>query len=281
MSWKPVKLNLPLRQTRSLSPKKPTHLEPLRTSHQVRAAYLRRQDMISTPTGVFTFQRGRAQHDLPRTSTSSPQPSPDTPHYQPEQSPDIGSEPGWSSTFTDHLDLPTSDTVSKISKAQKQWIKWTSVIVPSPVQPYLRLLRITNSLRDLHHDQVIDCTCGRLNLRQMTVTCLHFDSAHIFILIYKVPINFCFPALKEETITTCQCSTAPQVLLARGFFPCTPVAPSLAVDIKLLEFARLQFLHLVPNTTGWCDATESFLNALSFKLTTRVCLKLLHVLMFH
>lgn len=80
--------------------------------------------------------------------------------------------------------------------------------------------------------------------------------------------------LREETIHPCQCSSAPQALLSRGFFPCSPVAPSLAVDIKLLEFARLQFLHLVLNTTGWCEAMESFLNRLSSKPTTRVCILL-------
>lgn len=92
-------------------------------------------------------------------------------------------------------------------------------------------------------------------------------SAHPF----SAPVAyFDFLALKEHTITTCHCSTAPHVLLALGYFACSPVAPTLAVDLKLLEFARLQFLHLVPNTTGWCDAMESFLSGLFFKLTTRV-----------
>lgn len=51
---------------------------------------------------------------------------------------------------------------------------------------------------------------------------------------------------------------------------CSPTHPTLAVDVKLLEFARLQFLHMVPNTTGWCAALEGFLNTLGFKLQTRV-----------
>lgn len=50
----------------------------------------------------------------------------------------------------------------------------------------------------------------------------------------------------------------------------SPTHPTLAVDIKLLEYARLQFLHMVPNTTGWCGALEAFLNSLGFKLETRV-----------
>lgn len=50
----------------------------------------------------------------------------------------------------------------------------------------------------------------------------------------------------------------------------SPTHPTLAVDIKLLEFARLQFLNMVPNTTGWCAALEAFLTSLGFKLQTRV-----------
>lgn len=182
-------------------------------------------------------------------------------------------KPGWSSTFSDVIHVPTSNLTVNVSKAQKQWVKWTTTVIPSLLQPYLWLLRTTQSLHNLAHDQEVPCTCGRLNLRKMTVICLHFDGT-LFSSTAKQHslVNCSLLALKEETILTYHCSPALLVLLACSLFPCTPVAPSLAVDIKLLEFTQLQFLHLVPNTTGWCDATKSFLNALSFKLTTRVCL---------
>lgn len=50
----------------------------------------------------------------------------------------------------------------------------------------------------------------------------------------------------------------------------SPTHPTLAIDIKLLECARMQFLHMVPNTTGWCAALETCLSSLGFKLQTRV-----------
>lgn len=180
MSWKPKKINLPKRQTRSLSPQKPAHLQPLHTSHEVRSAYLRGHDTVSTPTGVFAFQRGRATPDhlqpTPPTAASDSAGRP----FQPEarSSPPPGfltSEPGWSSTFSDPIGAPNSNTTIKASKAQKQWTKWTTTIIPSLLQPYLRLLRTTQSLRHLSHDTEVQCTCGRLNLRMMTVTCLSFD----------------------------------------------------------------------------------------------------------
>lgn len=48
----------------------------------------------------------------------------------------------------------------------------------------------------------------------------------------------------------------------------------LAVDLKLLEFARLQFLTMVPNLSGWCEAMELHLKGLSFKFVAQVRLVL-------
>lgn len=53
MSWKPIHTGLLLRETRSLSPQKRNNLQPVPTSHKVCAAYLRRQDTVVTPGGVF------------------------------------------------------------------------------------------------------------------------------------------------------------------------------------------------------------------------------------
>lgn len=68
----------------------------------------------------------------------------------------------------------------------------------------------------------------------------------------------------------CRCKPVPDQLLAEGLFPCAPTAPTLAVDLKLLEFARLQFLTMVPNLTGWCEAMELHLKGLSFKFVAKV-----------
>lgn len=71
-------------------------------------------------------------------------------------------------------------------------------------------------------------------------------------------------------LTTCECTPAPAGLLARGLMACSPTHPTLAIDVKLLELARLQFLHMAPNASGWCAALESFLSSLGYKLQTRV-----------
>ncbi|KAF7965098.1 hypothetical protein HWV62_45723, partial [Athelia sp. TMB] len=84
----------------------------------------------------------------------------------------------------------------------------------------------------------------------------------------RAPTCVYFDKLTQITISTCQCISAPRALLARGLFACSPTQPTLAIDIKLLEFGRVQFLHMAPNATGWCSALEVFLKSLGYKLQT-------------
>jgi hypothetical protein len=59
-------------------------------------------------------------------------------------------------------------------------------------------------------------------------------------------------------------------LLSCGYFPCAPLAPTLAVDLKILEFVRELFVRMPPNTTSWCETLEAFLGSQGYKLKTRV-----------
>jgi hypothetical protein len=79
-----------------------------------------------------------------------------------------------------------------------------------------------------------------------------------------------FSELKVIEIHACQCSPAALQLLSCGYFPCAPIAPTLAVDLKMLEFVRELFVRMPPNTTAWCEPLEAFLRNCAYKLTTRV-----------
>ncbi|KZP07905.1 hypothetical protein FIBSPDRAFT_674779, partial [Athelia psychrophila] len=136
-----------------------------------------------------------------------------------------------------------------------QFIKWTKVVIPSLIQPCLALSRRTETLAAVDRKYSLPCTCDQTNARLLTVTCVYFDS------------------LNEIKLPTCYCTPAPAALLARGLMASSPTHPTLAVDIKLLEFARMQFLHMVPNTTGWCAALEACMTSLGFKLQTRDTLR--------
>lgn len=71
-------------------------------------------------------------------------------------------------------------------------------------------------------------------------------------------------------IPICACRPAPQQLLSRGLFGCTPTAPTLAVDLNVLDFAAELYVRVAPNMSAWSDALEAFLNRRQFKLRTAV-----------
>ncbi|TRM61199.1 hypothetical protein BD626DRAFT_406076, partial [Schizophyllum amplum] len=67
--------------------------------------------------------------------------------------------------------------------------------------------------------------------------------------------------VSRVTVNACECRPAARQLVEIGLFPCAPHRPTLAVDLNVLDFVRLLFLHVSPNVTAWCKATELFLMA--------------------
>ncbi|KAG1880686.1 hypothetical protein C8R48DRAFT_744865 [Suillus tomentosus] len=67
----------------------------------------------------------------------------------------------------------------------------------------------------------------------------------------------------------CPYFPVPLQLLCCGLFPCTPIAPSLVVDLRVLEFVHLLFVCQSPNQTVWCDAVEPFLDGMRYKLSCK------------
>ena len=66
----------------------------------------------------------------------------------------------------------------------------------------------------------------------------------------------------------CSCSACLQ-LLAMGLFPASPLRPTLAVDLNMLDYVNELFVRSPPNTTAWCDSLEAFLGSRSYKLESR------------
>lgn len=67
----------------------------------------------------------------------------------------------------------------------------------------------------------------------------------------------------------CSCA-APLYLLRLGLFPCSPVRPTLAVDLQMLEYVQELFVRSPPNITAWCDSLEAFLGKRNYKTKTKV-----------
>ena len=83
----------------------------------------------------------------------------------------------------------------------------------------------------------------------------------------------CFKGLVSVRLCPCVCTPLPVNLVACGLFPCTPIRPSIAVDISFLQFVREVFLRFAPNTTAMSEALEAFLNLRRYKPQTKVSLR--------
>ncbi|KDR66151.1 hypothetical protein GALMADRAFT_44200, partial [Galerina marginata CBS 339.88] len=138
-------------------------------------------------------------------------------------------------------------------KRQKQWQKWSQVIIPMMLGPYVTLLQETQSLRNMSvvRSRVLCDGCDHGSL--LEVSSIYFDSI--------------------KKILICTCKEPALQLLSLGLFPCAPTRPTLAVDLGMLEFVRNLSMNAAPNTTAWCETLESFLSARQFKLTTRDTLR--------
>ncbi|KAG2158717.1 uncharacterized protein EDB93DRAFT_1237960 [Suillus bovinus] len=147
---------------------------------------------------------------------------------------------------------PPSKPSTFSQKRANQWRRWSEDVIPCMIVPYLSYIQETVSLHHTNMPAIRHWTDGEYGTGGRThsikVACVFFD------------------AFEEITIIACPCLPAPLQLLHCRFFPCTPVAPSLAVDLQLLEFVHLRFLHRSPNQTAWCDALETFLDGMKYKL---------------
>ncbi|KAG2028560.1 hypothetical protein BDR03DRAFT_838001, partial [Suillus americanus] len=126
-------------------------------------------------------------------------------------------------------------------KKFNQWQRWSNEVIPSLIGPYLTYQYKSSSLRHqpaLQNDPV-ECTAS-CHRRTLEMTCVFFN--------YLEVLN----------IDCCPCAPAPLQLLKLGLFACAPIAPSLAVDLHVLELVRTLFVWITPNTTAWCEALEVF-----------------------
>ncbi|KAG2060363.1 hypothetical protein BDR06DRAFT_979650 [Suillus hirtellus] len=130
-----------------------------------------------------------------------------------------------------------------LQKKQNQWQRWSDKIIPSLITPYLVYIWQLVSLQctpDLHSSLGDNSHCDGLQV-----------------------IN----------LSCCKCSPVPLQLMMHGLFACAPVAPSLAVDICVLELVNKLFAWMTPNSTAWCEALETFLNEQGYKLNTKDSLR--------
>ena len=94
----------------------------------------------------------------------------------------------------------------------------------------------------------------------------------ILITFVTVAHNTQYLVIEEIQLAKCKCHLIAVQLLKRGLFPCAPIAPTLAVDIRILDFLQRLFVRISPNHTAIAQALEDCLAAQGYKLETKVCL---------
>ncbi|KAI6004352.1 hypothetical protein F5J12DRAFT_685875, partial [Pisolithus orientalis] len=135
-----------------------------------------------------------------------------------------------------------------------QWQQWSQDIIPALLKPYMCYLEASQSLC-----MTVDPSCINSLFAVSSLTiCDHFVvcscDAHVY------------PGLEDVGISYCACTPAPICLMGHGLFASSPVVPTLAVDLCVLEFVKKLFVWLTPNTTAWCEALESFLDGQGYRL---------------
>ncbi|KAJ3747980.1 hypothetical protein DFH05DRAFT_1393313 [Lentinula detonsa] len=124
---------------------------------------------------------------------------------------------------------------------------WTTEVIPKLVRPYLRLLHETQNLQQESVPATSECVCLG-TVYSLSVLVVRFDY------LERISLGFC------------TCRSAAVQLVERGFFPCAPLQPSLAVDIRLLDFATRLFLKISPNNTAISNTLTEFLEARGYQM---------------
>ncbi|KAJ7810972.1 hypothetical protein B0H14DRAFT_2606852 [Mycena olivaceomarginata] len=109
-------------------------------------------------------------------------------------------------------------------KRAAQWRRWDQEIIPLLIPHYSWVVWETKCWRELEKlgPPVQDCDCIP---RIQRVTIMQFSS------------------VEDMDVPVCECRLAAVTLVRGGAFPCAPLQPSLAVDLRVLEFALKLFLN--------------------------------------
>ncbi|KAJ3979061.1 hypothetical protein F5890DRAFT_1421892, partial [Lentinula detonsa] len=158
--------------------------------------------------------------------------------------------PGTAPPMEDYTDSAELLSPSKHRRKRlKQWQTWTGEMIPMIILPYMELLEKTGSLREEANLQLrgSQCHCCKQG-RWLAIAVIRFSK------------------IEQVRLWASSCHSAALQLVRSGLFPCSPVYPTLAVDIRVLDFVRRLFLRIAPNYTAWCSAVVDFLSSQGYHL---------------
>ena len=80
-------------------------------------------------------------------------------------------------SIADAVDDSEARRAQEHAKKERQVRQWIHEVLPSLLQPFLRLLRTTQSLRSVERAFVPMCQCSQDGVRTLMVVCVFFDRA--------------------------------------------------------------------------------------------------------
>lgn len=127
--------------------------------------------------------------------------------------------------------------------------RWNQDVLPLLIRPFMKFTRGLLSPHTPSDDALTVCRCnGR-----------HRSLGVLFVSIER---------LEDVVLDICECRTAAVQIVERGFFPCSPMYPTLAVSLNMLEFVAALFLHVAPNERAWSATVVGYLKARGHEFAT-------------
>ncbi|CAK5281864.1 unnamed protein product [Mycena citricolor] len=151
-----------------------------------------------------------------------------------------------------HSDAVAAPTAHSVAR-EKQTTRWVTETIPALLPGYVDLMLRTERLRHLDRatPYMASCVCGKQK------------EIRVYLLRWHDRIS----------LQHCACRPGTQQLVARGFFPSSPVEPHLGVDMRVLDFAQDLFLNQAPNNRALTKTIEQCLDRLGYKLPNRESLR--------
>ncbi|KAF9505364.1 hypothetical protein BS47DRAFT_1306737 [Hydnum rufescens UP504] len=126
--------------------------------------------------------------------------------------------------------------------------QWGNDVLPSLIHPFMSFQREWNAGAqvDLTTDH---CLCPEHH-RLLKLVCVHMEY------------------LEDIELVICSRHPAGIQLVHQGFFPCSLLAPTLAVSLDMLEFVSDLFVNMAPNEQAWAAALTKYLKAHGHEFAT-------------
>ncbi|KAJ7078523.1 hypothetical protein C8R43DRAFT_1143381 [Mycena crocata] len=150
---------------------------------------------------------------------------------------------------------PPDDNTQHHRKRIVQWKRWQQDVLPKLLPHFTRTLYNTKSLRECDHLKLRATNCACVG-RTLKIAIVHFTS------------------IDDVEIKVCDCHSVAEQLMQIAAFPCAPLAPTLAVDLRVLEFTMNLFLQVAPNNTVFALALERVLANMGYQLDHRNSLRI-------